>query len=313
VSTLAGSGTAGDAEGTGSTVDLDNPVSIALAPGGDLLVLEYDANRVRSLTAAGVSSTVIATGIFQQPFGLVAASDGTLFVDTDYDPNGVKSSTTGTIWHVDVAAQTASVVKADIGRPRSLAQLHDGRLVLADYRNHRLLLLDPQTAAVTPLAGSSCPGFADGQGTAAQFNIPYGVAVRPDGTIVVADLGNHRLRTVDLSGDVSTLAGDGTPGMIDGVAAQARFYQPEALAIDAAGAIYVSDRGNHRIRRLAGGSVQTLAGDGVEGFADGDGTMAHFYGQEGLAVTPDGTMLYVADGTNGDQVPYQRVRAIALP
>jgi sugar lactone lactonase YvrE len=312
VSTLAGSGTPGDGEGTGAAVGLDNPVSIALAPGGNVFVLEYDVNRVRRFTPAGVSSTVIANGVLDQPFGLAAATDDTLFLDTDRDPSGQKSSTTGTIWRVDVPAQTVTLVKADIGRPRGLARLPDGRLVLSDYRNHRLMLLEPQTGELTTLAGNGCPGFADGQGTAAQFNVPYGVAVRPDGAIVVADWGNHLLRTVALDGTVVTLAGDGTSGMVDGPAAQARFYLPEAVAVDGAGAIYVSDQGNHRIRRLAAGRVETLAGDGMAGFADGPGAGARFYGQEGLAVTADGTTVYVADGTDGDSVPYHRVREIVI-
>jgi sugar lactone lactonase YvrE len=313
VSTFAGSGTPGGGEGTGGTEGLDNPVSIAVAPSGDVFVLEYDANRVRRFTPAGLSSTVIGNGVLDQPFGLVAATDDILFVDTDRDLSGQKSSVSGTIWRVDVPTQTVTLVKADVGRPRGLSRLPDGRLVLSDYRNHRVMLLDPQTGALTTLAGSGCAGFADGQGTAAQFNVPYGVAVQPDGTIVVADWGNHLLRTVALDGTVATLAGDGTSGMVDGPAAQARFYLPEAVAIDAAGAIYVSDQGNHRIRRLAAGRVETLAGDGISGFADGPGASAEFYGQEGLAVTADGTTVYVADGSGGDSVPYHRVRKIAVP
>ncbi len=105
-------------------------------------------------------------------------------------------------------------------------------------------------ASVTTLAGSGCAGYADGQGTSAQFNTPYGLVVRADGTLVVADYGNHRLRTVALDGTVGTLAGDGVNGMIDGDVAQARFFWPEDVAIDGSGAIYVSDHGNHRIRRL---------------------------------------------------------------
>jgi len=313
VSTFAGSGTPGDDEGTGGTVELDNPVSVAVAPGGNVFVLEYDANRVRRFTSAGVSSTVIAGGVLDQPFGLAVATDDTLYLDTDRDPSGQKSSTTGTIWRVDVPTKTVTLVKADVGRPRGLSRLPDGRLVLSDYRNHRLMLLDPQTGALTMLAGNGCPGFANGQGASAQFNVPYGVAVRPDGTIVVADWGNHLLRTVALDGTVATLAGDGASGMVDGPAAQARFYLPQAVAVDGAGAIYVSDQGNHRIRRLAAGRVQTLAGNGIAGFADGPGAQAQFYGQEGLTVTADGTTAYVADGTNGDSAPYHRVREIVVP
>jgi sugar lactone lactonase YvrE len=312
VSTLAGSGASGRADGTGAAVGLSNPVSVALAPSGDLFVAEYDDNQIRHITPAGLSSTVIADGKFNQPFGLVAASNDVLYVDTDLDPHGQKSATSGTIWRVDVASQTVTAVAPDIGRPRGVALLADGRLALSDYRNHRILLVDSQTGAVTNLAGNGCPGYADGKGTSAQFNTPYGLDVRSDGTLVVADYGNHRLRTVAMDGTVGTLAGDGVNGVIDGPAAQARFFWPEDVAIDGSGSIYVSDQGNHRVRRLTAGTVRTLAGDGTGGYSDGPGNVAEFFGGEGIAVTPDGLTVYVADGTNGGTGPYHRVRAVWL-
>jgi len=313
VSTLAGSGAPGRGDGTGATVGLANPVSVELAPDGTLFVVEYDNNQIRQLTTAGASSTVIPKGKLGDPFGIVATSNDLLYVDTDIDPKGKKSATSGTIWRIDVPTKTATPVAPDIGRPRGVALLSDGRLALSDYRNHLILLLDPQTGAVTTLAGSGCSGYADGQGTAAQFSEPYGLAARADGTLVVADFGNHRLRTVSLDGAVGTLAGDGVNGMIDGAAAQARFYWPEDVAIDKSGAIYVADQGNHRIRRLAGGNVQTLAGNGTGGYADGTGDAAEFFGLEGIAVTSDGLTVYAADGTNGGTGPYHRVRTVSIP
>lgn len=313
VSTLAGSGTSGSLDGDGSAASFDNPVSVALAPGGNLFVAAYDGNQIRQVTPTGTVTTTIAGGIFRQPFGLVAASDAFLYVDTDVSPQGAKSSQSGTIWRVDVVNHTATVAKESLGRPRGVAALLDGRLVLADFYNNLLLVLDPVTGVASPLAGDRCPGYADGNGGAARFNTPYGLAVRGDGAIVVADLGNHRLRLVRLDGTVETLAGDGTVGMVDGAVAQATFNQPKDVAIDAAGAIYISDSGNHRIRRLLGGQVQTLAGDGVAGFQDGSGAVAELFGQEGLDVTPDGRKVYVADGNSGVTGPYHRVRAIAIP
>ena len=178
VSTLAGSYVPGDSDGTGAGVGFENPVTVTVAPNGNLFVAEYDGNRIRSLTPAGVSATVIAAGILDQPFGLVAASNDVVYVETDRDPQHQKSLTTGTVWRIDVPSSTATVVKADVGQPRGMAVLPDGRVALSDFLNNRLMLLDPQTSTVTPLAGNGCPGFADGQGTAAQFNTPYGIAVR---------------------------------------------------------------------------------------------------------------------------------------
>ena len=100
----------------------------------------------------------------------------------------------------------------------------------------------------------------------------------------------------------------------DGPAASARFNRPEAVAADANGVVYVSDVGAHRIRQIAAGMVSTVAGDGTQGFVDGAGNMAEFYGQEGITVSSDGTTVYVADGTAGSDtpIPYNRIRAITF-
>jgi sugar lactone lactonase YvrE len=302
----------------GDTTDvLANPVSVALPPGGGaaLLVADYDANTILLLDGAGAATVLTQQQGFQQPFGFATAADGTLYVDTDYDPHGAKESSTGTVWQVDPGSGAASVVAPDLGRPRGLAALPDGRLLLADIRNARLRLLDPKTGAATDLAGMpGCPGLADGVGTAAQLDEPYAAVVLPDGRIIFADRGNHALRTVTLDGRVSSFAGDGVSATVDGALADARFVTPKALAVDAAGNIYVSDDGAHRIRLVgADGTVATLAGDGTAGFADGPGPTAQFYGQEGLAVTADGATLYVADGTAGEPGnSYHRVRQIAV-
>jgi DNA-binding beta-propeller fold protein YncE len=146
--------------------------------------------------------------------------------------------------------------------------------------------------------------------------VPYGVAVLPDGRAVVADQTANRLSVIAPGGGASVYAGGGGTGTVDGAATAARFSQPKALAADAAGNVYVSDVGSHRIRRVApDGTVTTLAGSGQAGFKDGPGQQAQFYGQEGLAVTPDGHTVYVADGTNGDDgsPPYNRIRKLTIP
>ena len=143
-----------------------------------------------------------------------------------------------------------------------------------------------------------------------------GGVLLPDGSgVVLADCGNSQLRLVTLAGAVSTYAGTTAAGWGDGPSAAARFSCPHALAIDGVGNIYVSDLNNNAIRRVSStGDVTTIAGTGVQGYADGAGNAAQFYGAEGLAVSADGTTLYVADGTLGNgAIPYNRIRKIALP
>ncbi|MCE9579340.1 MAG: gluconolaconase, partial [Deltaproteobacteria bacterium] len=190
----------------------------------------------------------------------------------------------------------------------------DGRIAMTDYVHQVVEILDPATGATTILAGVfDASGYVDATGAAARFARPYGIAVR-DGALIVADYENHRIRSVDLAtGAVTTLAGSGVPGTADGALATAQFDLPQGVAVDAAGTIYVTDTGSYRVRRIRNGTVETIAGDGVGGFRDDDDPLiAEFYGLEGLAVAPDGAALYVADGSRGEALPYNRVRIVDL-
>ncbi|MBO9542876.1 SMP-30/gluconolactonase/LRE family protein, partial [bacterium] len=132
----------------------------------------------------------------------------------------------------------------------------------------------------------------------AQFNSPMDVAVAADGTIYVADSSNHRIRKIAPDGTVTTLAGS-SAGYVDGTGAAAKFVQPRGLAIGPDGNVYVADTGNHRIRKVTpDGVVTTVAGTGVNSFADGAAkTAAKFSNPWDVVVAGDGT-IYVADYGN---------------
>jgi sugar lactone lactonase YvrE len=299
-----------------ATATFGNPVSVIVEPNGDLVVCDWDTNIVRRVTPDGTVSTVVKQSNFKAPFGLAYSPTGAMYVATDYNTKLQKASLTGTVWRLDPVAGTATVLVENVGRPRGLASFPDGTVILADYQNYRVLLLDPVARKVTGLAGlGRCPGLADGKGNDARFSIPYGVAPLPDGKVLVADLGNHVLRVVASDGTVTTFSGDGKEfGTVDGPRMQARFDAPKALTIDGAGNIYVSDTAAHRIRRIGtDGMVTTVAGDGISGFKDGTGAEAHFEGQEGITVTTDGKTIYVADGTGGvTDAPFHRLRKITI-
>ena len=160
-------------------------------------------------------------------------------------------------------------------------------------------------ARVAVLAGDGVTGTRDGDAARARFTEPFGVAVGADGTVFVADAGDApRIRAVAPDGWVRTIAGSGR-GFADGQGEAARFDTPSALAIDAQGALYVADTGNHAIRRVApDGAVTTLAGDGTPGDADGRGAAARFNGPVGVAVDAAGRVI-VADTYN------DRIRVVA--
>ena len=158
------------------------------------------------------------------------------------------------------------------------------------------------TAVVRTIAGNAAGRYADGPLAAAGFAEPFGIAIAPDGVIYVTDGGSHRVRRITVGGRVETLAG-GTRGFRDGPGTAAQFDTPSAIALDAAGVLYVADTGNHAVRRITpGGAVETLAGDGTAG--DADGSAARFNGPVGIAVDGSGRVI-VADTYN------DRIRAIA--
>jgi len=312
-STLAGAAEAGYVDGSRCAARFHNVVNVAVGPDGKVYVADFDNSKIRAIEADGTTSTVIAKQGFTRPFGLAFAPDGTLYVSTDNDPSNQHNAMSGSVWRVNVGAKTAEPVAVDLGRPRSLFVLKDGRIAATDYQNHVVELIDPASGAVTPLAGTwGAKGFADGAGGAAKFAQPYGIVQRADGSLVVNDWENQRMRVVTLSGTVTTMAGS-TGGYADGSMADAKFNHPQGLAIDSADNLYLTDTDNFRIRKISGSTITTVAGDGMDGFADDDDPMgAEFHGLEGLAVKPDGSTVYVADGTRGEDVPYNRVREIAI-
>lgn len=168
----------------------------------------------------------------------------------------------------------------------------DGTIYVADGGNLRIRAISP-AGVVSTVAGSGVKGFADGEGAAAQFGSIARLAVDTrSGALYTADYLNSRIRKITPSGSVTTFAGSGTPGYVDGPAAVAQFNQPHNLAVDAKGNVYVADVGNRRIRKITPeGAVSTLAGSGVVGFADGVGARAQFGG---------GTLSITTDPMNGD-------------
>jgi len=124
---------------------------------------------------------------------------------------------------------------------------------------------------VTTLAGNGTAGAADGNGNAASFNSPHNIAADVSGNVYVADNGNNKIREITPQGMASTLAGNGTPGAVNGKGPDVSFTSPNGLTVDAAGNVYIADSGNQLIRKISTtGVVTTIAGNGLVGSSAGN-------------------------------------------
>jgi DNA-binding beta-propeller fold protein YncE len=158
-----------------------------------------------------------------------------------------------------------------------------------------------QSYTITTLAGlAGAPGWVDATGNTARFNTPPGVTVDVAGNVYVADGGNHRIRMVTAGGTVTTVAGTGVAGFLDGPVAAANFRYPSGVAVDSTGTVlYVADTDNNRIRKIAGGQVTTFAGTGAPGNVIGPALAARFDSPKAVALDSTGN-VYVADTSNNE-------------
>ena len=261
VSTLAGSGAKGFADGARASAQFNWPHALAPLPDGSVVVADTWNHCIRLIEAGGGAVSTLAGKGGEEGF-----ADGPAAAARFNWPSGV-------------------VVGAD------------GAIFVADSCNHSVRRI--MDGAVTTFAGGGKAGGLDGVGAAASFYRPWGLALRPGGVLYETERSSYCVRMISPAGAVTTLAGSGERGFADGRVAAAIFDRPSGIAVDAAGVVFVADHDNHRIRRITNGVVDTLAGSGALGFADGAGAAAQFYGPFGLALDPATGHLLVADSGNG--------------
>jgi hypothetical protein len=179
---------------------------------------------------------------------------------------------------------------------------------LAIYGLMNLLLVSASYAQnfVTTYAGIGSPGFVNGDTSIASFNKPFGICIDQEGNLFLADAYNHCIRKISTDGIVSTYAGTGTAGYLDGQATEAKFNQPINICLDDSGNMYVSDFLNQRIRKISSDMmVTTIAGSGIAGLLDGPDSQAKFNYPRGICLDDTGN-IYIGDSWN------HRVRKISL-
>ena len=195
-----------------------------------------------------------------------------------------------------------SPLAAALAYPRFVARDSKGNIYISDAENHRIRKVSQ--GVITTFAGTGISGFSGDSGLArnAQLSYPVGLVFDSAGNLIIADGGNNRVRMVDTTGTITTIAGTGTAGFSGdgGPAILAEFNNPWGLALDTAGNLYVTDIFNQRVRKIdTSGTVNTVAGNGTAGY-NGDGipaTSASLNSPRGIVLDSSGD-LYIADAFN---------------
>lgn len=321
VNTFAGNGNAGFVNGPAATAQFNGPSRMAVNAAGEIVLADFNNHSIRKVDTKGNVSTIAGDGTpgmtngnasvarFARPFGVAIDNSGNIFI-ADYDNNVIRRISTSNIVSTYAGigqpgfTDGASNSAAFYG-PIDVVTDASGNVYVADLNNHAIRRIDTN-GNVTTIAGNGTSGFVNAKGTMARFNYPDGLGIDNLGNIIVADLANHAIRKVAPNGEVTTIAGNGTAGSTDGSLAAARFNFPYDVDLDASGNIYVADDKNHKIRIIkTNNTVGTFAGSGIEGYLNGEGTVARFNDPTGIVVI-NSELVYVGDTENN------RIRIITL-
>ncbi len=304
VSTLAGSGTYGSADGLGTAAGFKYPAFLAPDAAGNLYVSDLGNNMIRKITpAGGVSTLADASAGFNKPAGIAVDPSGNLYVADNENhrirkitPAGVVSTVAGSD-NGERGNTNGNGTAARFSYPTCLTLDAAGNLYVSDYGNKQIRKITP-AGEVTTFAGSGIFGSTDGNGTSASFKSPIGIVIDASGNLYVADSRSNLIRKISPTGDVTTFAGSGAEGSTNGNGTLASFNAPEGIAIDASGNLYIADSENNLIRKINhAGDVTTLAGSGSAGTDNGAAETASFGQPYGVALDASGN-LYVADTYN---------------
>lgn len=320
VTTRAGmSGACDFADATAGAARFNLPSGVAVSRAGDIYVADFQNFRVRRVSAAGEVTTfaggdttagrvIDATGGaagFAYPSALaIDGADNLVVYDRcavrRIDPAGRVTTLAGGAMDdgTPLCGNSDATIGAqarfdDGGYGGGIAIDARGTVYVADFGNAAVRRVDA-SGAVTTLAGGMGAGYRDAAGGEAKLDGPAGIAVLSDGTLVVADLNNNRIRSVSATGAVGTVAGSGESRSLDGVGAAAALYRPWGVAVAPSGDLLVTENRGNRIRRITpSGEVTTFAGTGFSGSKDAPLLEASFYAPGQLAFAPDGELAIV--------------------
>jgi len=313
VRTWAGNGEKGGTDGDSTNARFNNPWGIELSQRGTVYIGDSNNGvirkiaRDRTVTTFAGNSTVSGQSAlrFSRPMGLDLAVDGYIYVADALNHVIKRVSLDGLIEPYAGLGLAGDVdgdrFEARFSIPADVAVSKTSIVVyVADAFNNKIKVITPD-GTVQTLAGVRSGGFADGPASEARFAQPLALALSQDEEILyVSDFFNHSIRTVDTrTGEVQTLAGNGTPGYVDGPLEDARFNRPVGITVSHEGTIFVADSENHVIRKIEDGTVSTFAGTGAAGMRNGEGSEAQFNLPYHIIISQSGgTLMYVADRRN---------------
>ncbi len=312
VCVLAGSKQPGLSDGRGDSAMFHSPRGLLALPDGSLLVADTSNHAIRKVTADGMVTTIAGDGQlgkvdangmdarFREPTGL-AYSAQALVIIADRGNHSIRS--------LDAQAQVATVAgsgfpgyqdgqadQAKFAFPSAVAIDTQGRILVADSGNHCIRSIEGDQ--VGTFAGKcGFPGLENGDLQQARFNSPIGLLVMDDGSILVSEESSQRIRIISMDGHVSTLAGNGQYGYLDGALQDAEFANPAGLALGPDSLVWLADRSNNRIRTIGAQQVTSVIGSGVAGAGDGPPDLAELNGPSSVAFLTDGRLV-VADTNN---------------
>jgi len=333
ITTFAGNGLAGFSGdgGPAAQAQIDRVVGLATDASGNVYLADENNHRLRKVDVHGVITTLAGTGVagfagdggpaqqaqLNHPTGVCVSPQGDIYVNDVANYRVRKISSAGTI--TTVAGNGSNASSGDGGQATQASMMiaircavdRQGNLYIVDQGAARVRKVDAG-GTISTFAGNGNQSFSGdgGPATAAGLNNPTALAVDSAGNVFITDQFNQRIRKVDASGNISTVAGNGSLGFTGdgGSPIQASFNYPGSIVVDSAGALYVVDTVNNRLRKVSGGVINTVAGTGAVGYG-GDGgaaSQAILNSPFAIALAANGS-LYLGDTSNN------RVRLIAAP
>jgi sugar lactone lactonase YvrE len=335
ITTVAGSNTRGYSDSNEGnpavTALLAYPHDVVVDKEGNLYIADTYNHRVRKVNTQGIITTVAGDGNegyggdggpaiaakFNNPEGLAIDSKGNLYIaDRDnhrirkVDTRGIVTTVAGN-GNEGYSGDEGFAVAAKLNDPTGIAIDNTGNVYIADMDNHRIRKIDSDGVITTVVGNGNARYSGDGElATVAELNSPHDVTIDKEGNFYITDTRNHRIRKVNVNSIITTIAGNGNEGYSgdEGPAIAAKLNDPESIVVDSKGNLYIADMDNHRIRQINNtlGVIRTVAGDGHEGYSEGDSAITSALNDpEGIGI--DGKdNLYIADTQN------HRIRKLAI-